>query len=302
MTSTKIGRLHGIVVVDKPAGWTSHDVVARMRRLLGERHVGHAGTLDPAATGVLPIAVGDATKVVEYLSDASKTYLAEITFGVQTDSHDLDGRVTGTSQAEHLDRNRIIQALDELIGDQAQIPPMHSAIQIGGKRLYQLARLGVEIEREPRNVTIHVARLLEWCEPTATILIDCSKGTYIRSIARDLGHSLGTGAYLSNLVRTRSGPFCLDEAWTLSELAELDFESQWSAIAIHPDEVLQDSPALVLDEAASIDWRNGLMLPAEAGNEGPVRAYDSVGNWLGIGRYDRERGAWRPAKVVGIAA
>jgi tRNA pseudouridine55 synthase len=290
------------VVVDKPAGWTSHDVVARMRRLLGERRIGHAGTLDPAATGVLPIAVGDATKVVEYLSDASKTYLAEITFGVETDSYDIDGRVTAQRDITRLNEAMISDSVAGLVGEQTQIPPMHSALKVAGRRLYELARQGIEIERQPRNVTITQASLVQWQSPSATILIDCSKGTYVRSIANDLGNSLGTGAYLSNLVRLRTGPFHLCEAWTMLQLSEVDAEMEWSSIAIHPDEVTSDKPALLLDESASIAWRNGGFLKADFTGESIVRAYDSDGRWLGIGRFDVDRGVWRPVKVVGIAA
>src|SRR5215218_10057452 len=152
--SSRPPRYHGILVIDKPAGWTSHDVVARARRLLGERHIGHAGTLDPAATGVLPLAVGDATKVVEYLSDASKTYLAEITLGVETDSYDGDGRVLRVTTIDGVTPDDLERGLSTLRGEIDQVPPMHSALKVGGKRLYELARRGEEIERKPRRITI----------------------------------------------------------------------------------------------------------------------------------------------------
>jgi tRNA pseudouridine55 synthase len=295
-------RFHGILVVDKPAGWTSHDVVGRIRRLLGERHVGHAGTLDPAATGVLPLAVGDATKVIEYLSDAAKTYLAEITFGVETDSHDADGRVIRVVPSHELRKAEVERALTSQRGEIEQVPPMHCALKIGGKRLYELARAGLEIDRRPRRVTIFDLRLIAWQPPVATLLIDCSKGTYVRSIARDLGITVGVGAYLSNLVRIRTGPFSLDDAWTLPELAARDCAAEWESIAIHPDEVLIERPVLLLDERASVIWRHGGMLPANFGSDDVVRVYDGEGTWLGIGRCDVERRVWRPRKVVGVAA
>jgi tRNA pseudouridine55 synthase len=300
--SARPGRFHGILVIDKPAGWTSHDVVARARRLLGERHIGHAGTLDPAATGVLPLAVGDATKVLEYLSDASKTYLAEITFGVETDSYDLDGRVTNVATIDGISSTEIEGALTAFTGEIDQIPPMHSALKVGGRRLYELARAGQEIERAPRRITINELRLVDWHPPNATVIVDCSKGTYIRSIARDLGEAVGVGAHLSNLVRFRTGPFTLDDAWTLTELAEIDLEAEWPTIAIHPDEVTGDQPALVLAGAAAASWTNGGSLEATGGDDGPVRVYDVDGNWLGVGRFDGDRGAWRPVKVVRAAA
>jgi len=163
--------LDGYLIVDKPAGWTSFDVVARARRLLGERKVGHAGTLDPAATGVLPLAVGSATKTLEYLAGSSKSYLAEVTFGVETDSQDIDGVVTAVRDASGLPAERVEAALAGFRGDLAQIPPMHSAIKIGGQRLYDLARRGEEIDRPPRPVTIHRLELVGWAPPVATLSV-----------------------------------------------------------------------------------------------------------------------------------
>jgi tRNA pseudouridine55 synthase len=301
-TTSRPGRFHGILVVDKPAGWTSHDAVARARRLLGERRIGHAGTLDPAAIGVLPLAVGDATKVLEFLTDASKTYLVEITFGIETDSHDLDGRVTRLASAAGLSEMTIAASLASMVGEIDQLPPMHSALKIGGRRLYEFARAGKEIERAPRRITIFALDLIDWQPPVAKIVVDCSKGTYVRAIARDLGIRVGPGAYLSNLVRLRTGPFTLDDAWTFDELAEIDLEAEWHAVAIHPDVVMADRSALVLGEGEVALWRNGGSFSAECDELGPVRVYDARGEWLGVGRYDGERRAWRPVKVVKVAA
>ncbi len=294
------GLLHGVVIVDKPAGWTSHDVVARVRRLTGERRVGHAGTLDPAATGVLPVLVGDATKVVEFLADASKGYLAEVTLGVQTDSYDIDGTVTETFAGELPTRATIESALVDFRGMILQLPPMHSAIKINGERLYEAARRGETVERYERSVTIHGLALIAWDPPVLTIEIDCSKGTYIRSLAHDLGQVLMTGAFLSNLVRTWTGPFRLDEAWTLADLDQAlgdDPVAEWESIAIHPDTIVQTWPAIVLDITRRTDWLQGRLvagLPAQEATG--VRAYDDQGNWLGIGR-GSEPGV-RPWKVV----
>ncbi|MCC7024517.1 MAG: tRNA pseudouridine(55) synthase TruB [Thermomicrobiales bacterium] len=296
--STHSASLHGYLVINKPAGWTSFDVVARARRLLGERRIGHAGTLDPAATGVLPLAVGMATKTLEFLNEASKSYLAEVTFGVETDSFDIDGRVTRVASAEHLARDDISAALRHFLGPGEQIPPMHSAIKIGGQKLYDLARRGKEIARPPRPVTFHLLELLAWSPPTATILIDCSKGTYIRSLARDLGEAVGTGAYLSNLVRLRSGPFGLCDAITMGELEQLDLPWAWPAIAIHPDLPVQEWPALILDEEGARRWRQGGTVRARGAAEGPIRAYDALGDWLGTGSADPAGAGWRPRKVV----
>ncbi|MGI9254148.1 MAG: tRNA pseudouridine(55) synthase TruB [Thermomicrobiales bacterium] len=294
--------LDGYLVIDKPAGWTSFDVVARARRLLGEKKVGHAGTLDPAATGVLPLAVGHATKTLEYLANASKSYLAEVTFGVETDSHDIDGVVTATRDAGWLTVGAIDGALPAFRGPIEQIPPMHSAIKIKGQRLYELARRGEEIERAPRPVTIHRLDLVAWAPPVATLWIDCSKGTYIRSLARDLGEALGTGAFMSNLVRYRTGPFHLCEALTIHELAESDLPWAWPELAAHPDSVMLDLPALLLDDALTLRWRQGSAIPADGVAAGDCRAYSSGGEWLGIGRADERGQAWKPAKVIGSAS
>ena len=290
--------LHGFLVIDKPAGWTSFDVVARARRLLGEKRVGHAGTLDPAATGALPLAVGTATKTLEFLNDASKTYLAEVTFGVETDSHDAEGRVTRVAGAAGLTAAVVETALAEFRGPGEQVPPMHAAIKIGGQKLYELARRGVEIPRPPRPVTFYRLNLLAWEPPTVTILVDCSKGTYIRALARDLGAATGTGAYLSNLVRLRSGPFHLCQAITIDELAQSDLPWAWPWIAVHPDAPVLEWPALVLDDAVSRRWRQGTPIVANGQAAGPIRAYDAAGDWLGTGHADAAGAAWLPQKVA----
>lgn len=290
--------LHGYLVIDKPAGWTSFDVVARARRVLGERKIGHAGTLDPAATGVLPLAVGLATKTLEFLNDASKTYLAEVTFGVETDSLDAEGRVTRVADAGGVTADDVAAALARFRGPVAQIPPMHAAIKVGGQKLYDLARRGEVIERAPRPVTFYRLDLLAWQPPTATILVDCSKGTYIRSLARDLGEAAGTGAYLSNLVRLRSGPFDLCQAITMAELDALAWPWTWPHVAIHPDAPLHAWPALILDAADARHWRQGSLIAMHGSASGPIRAYDLHGNWLGTGEAASDGAGWQPRKVV----
>lgn len=294
--------LSGYLVIDKPAGWTSFDVVARARRLLGERKIGHAGTLDPAATGVLPLAVGAATKTLEYLSGASKSYLAEMTFGVQTDTLDVEGRVTRISPVTHLTTEMIANALTALRGPGFQIPPMFAAIKVNGERLYERARRGETIERAPRPVTFFELDLLDWQPPVATVWVDCSKGTYIRTLASDLGEALETGAFLSNLVRYRTGPFWLCEALTMDELAVAELPEAWPDISIHPDAVIWDKPALLLSEAESLAWRQGKRYPARDGAVGDCRAYSFHGEWLGIGRAADGGATWQPVKVIGSAA
>ncbi len=285
--------------MDKPAGWTSHDVVGRVRRLIGERQVGHAGTLDPAATGVLPVAVGSATRVLEFMDDAAKTYVAEITFGVETDTFDADGQVTGVTDPLSLDQSGIARALYTFLGSQLQVPPMYSAVRVGGRRLYEEAREGRTVDRPARPVVFHQLDLLAWASPTATVLVECSKGTYVRSLAHDLGDHLGTGAHLSSLVRTRAGVFTVCQAWTLRELAELDLPAVWAEVAFHPDIVLEEWPALILNDAEAKTWRQGNGIAA-APIEARCRAYDAGGEWLGVGVGQADLGVWRPSKVMTV--
>lgn len=291
--------LHGILVIDKESGWTSHDVVAKVRRVIGERKVGHTGTLDPAATGVLPICVGAATKIIEHLQDAGKTYHAEIVLGITTDTDDQDGMIVAEAAVPSLDAADIERALDPFRGDIAQIPPMYAAIKQGGRKLYEIARAGETVERAPRQVRIETLALLAWESPTIRLLIDCSKGTYIRAIARDLGAALGCGAHLARLSRLRTGPFFLDQALTLGEFERAFAETPWPELALHPDAALLDWPVIVLDEAATLAWRQGKDLGLGRGTpDERCRAYSTDGDWLGLGRFDAERGAWRPEKVV----
>lgn len=293
--------LHGILIIDKEAGWTSHDVVARVRRITGERKVGHTGTLDPAATGVLPVCLGAATKVIEFLQGAGKTYYAEVALGIATDTDDQEGQITAEAAVPRLTVAELDRALDQFRGPIAQIPPMYAAIKQGGRKLYELARAGETVERPPRQVTINTLALLGWEPPIARLLIDCSKGTYIRAIARDLGAALGCGAHLSRLARLRTGPFYLDQALTLDELATEFVETPWPELALHPDTALLDWPVIILDEAGVLAWRQGKDIQAANGAAGDYcRAYSAAGDWLGLGKFDAERGAWHPEKVVAL--
>ena len=289
--------LHGYIVIDKPGGWTSHDVVGRVRRILGERRVGHAGTLDPAAVGVLPIAVGYATRTVEYLASSNKSYRAEVIFGFETDSADGDGVMIGSQQSVEFSESELHAAISRFAGDLQQVPPMHSAVKVDGKRLYELARVGEKVDVAPRSITIHRIECVRWESPVATIEIVCSKGTFVRSIARDLGRNLGTGAYLSNLVRTQTGPFGLADAITLDELTRKFAREPWSEIAYHPDSVLHDLPAAIVGHERAIDWRQGKVLAVKK-CAGTVRVYDSLGRWLGVGSAVEGGLNVQPEKVI----
>jgi tRNA pseudouridine55 synthase len=291
------GLYHGYLIIDKPAGMTSHDVVGRVRRALGERRVGHAGTLDPAAVGVLPIAVGLATRTVEYLSDASKAYVAEITFGVTTDSADVDGTVISVGDASSLTYESVLDIVEAFSGPQMQVPPMHSAIKVEGQRMYERARKGEHVDIPPRPVTIHEIALLSWEPPVAEVFIHCSKGTYIRSLARDMGDKAGTGAYMSNLVRVRTGPFTLADAIRIDELDDLLLTRRWENLAVHPDASLHDWETVILGPDATSSWRNGngILVP---GNTTRARVYDGAGNWLGVGQVNEGDSILRATKVV----
>lgn len=211
----------GLVVVDKPAGWTSHDIVAKSRGLLGTRKVGHAGTLDPDATGVLLLGIGRATKLLRFLSPLGKSYVGEVVLGTETSTLDAAGEVTATHDMAGTTIDDVRAAAAGFVGEIEQIPPMVSAVKVGGRRLHELARQGIEVERQPRPVTIHSLEVLPGPEgePSVfTVAVSCSSGTYIRTLAADIGAALGGGAHLRNLRRTSVGPYTLADAVALEEV------------------------------------------------------------------------------------
>jgi tRNA pseudouridine55 synthase len=227
--------LCGVVVVDKPSGPTSFDVVRRVKGLFKTRRCGHTGTLDPTATGVLPICIGDATKIASFISEGEKEYDAVVRFGVITDTQDSAGRTLETRPLDGLTEERVRRALDGFVGLVEQTPPMYSARKIEGKRLYELARAGEEVEREPRQVYIAEARLLWFRPPDAGIFVRCSKGTYLRTLAHDLGEKVGCGAHLRELKRMRVGPFTLEDSVGLDTLMATAKESRDElARFVHP--------------------------------------------------------------------
>ncbi|MDD2852175.1 MAG: tRNA pseudouridine(55) synthase TruB [Desulfuromonadaceae bacterium] len=226
--------MNGFIIIDKPAGITSHDVVSRVRRILGTKKVGHTGTLDPFATGVLPVAVNDGTKVIPFLDEGTKVYEAEMRLGVTTDTLDMTGTVLSESDPSLLTRDQLNAVLAGFTGTIQQTPPMYSAIKQDGQPLYKLARQGVEVERKAREVTIHSLELLSFNLPYASIRVHCSRGTYIRSLADDIGRTCGLGAALRNLRRTASGPFHIEQAITLDELATAAGEECVASLCLSP--------------------------------------------------------------------
>ena len=298
--------MDGIAVINKAAGITSHDVVARVRRLAGQRRVGHAGTLDPMATGVLPVLLGQATRVAEYLSESGKAYRALIRFGIQTTTYDVEGDIIGEAPVD-LTLERIERALPDFLGEQDQLPPIYSAIKRGGVPLYVRARAGEAIEVTPRRIRIDALRVIAWDSPDLTLDVECGKGTYIRSLAHDLGQRLGPGAHLAGLIRTRSGPFTLRQAITLEELGAALADGSWRDIIFATDEALLEWRAAILGEQNCARLRTGQRVRVErhsaaqppAENE-LIRAYSTDGRFLGIMRWNGADEAWRPQKTLVI--
>ena len=265
----------GIVIVDKPAGWTSQDVTARLRRVFGTRRIGHGGTLDPMATGVLPVFVGRATRGVEFFEHADKTYEAVLRLGTVTDTQDstgtvLEKRPVTVTEAEFRD------ILPKFTGEIAQIPPMYSAIKVDGKKLYELARAGKEIERKPREITVFSLDLLEFTGETAKIRVHCSKGTYIRTLCHDIGAALGCGGCMETLRRTAAGEYTLADSVELDTLLNAERPEDYLRDV---DTLFRQYPAVTLTEKQTLRCRNGnsfsIALP-----EGSYRAYDSQGTFL----------------------
>jgi tRNA pseudouridine55 synthase len=304
-TSTKRDSVHstlcGLLPLDKPAGWTSHDVVARVRRLLGVRRVGHAGTLDPMATGLLLVCVGWATRVAEYLMRGTKVYRAQIHLGVTTDTDDATGQVIA-QQGVTVGEETVRTALAGFVGIIQQVPPRYSAIKQGGRPLYKLARAGIDSQRKLRQVTIHRIDPLDWNPPELTVEVTCSPGTYIRALARDLGERLGCGGHLTGLTRLSSGHFTLEHAYSLDEVEAASAEGRAAELLLPMDEALLDLEILVVDAEAEQRIRHGQRIAApsvtDADSTPTRRAYSAAtGEFLAILAYDRRTGHWQPRKV-----
>jgi tRNA pseudouridine55 synthase len=298
----------GFLLVDKPTGWTSHDVVAKVRRLFAMRKVGHAGTLDPMATGLLVIGLGRATRLLRYVQDAPKEYVATACFGVATDSLDADGSVLSREPLP-VGAADVSAAMGRFVGEISQVPPMVSAIKVGGRRLYELAREGTEVERQARSVTIHELELVELAPsdyPEVTFRVRCSSGTYVRTLADDLAGSFGGHAHLTELRRTRNGGMDVSAAHTVDELERRADEGLLADVVLTPAAGLPDLPAITLDEASLAAVRNGVAFPRTAlpgeqptspSGDGPVRMLDPGGELLAVYRLDGNRAL--PEVVLG---
>ena len=303
--------MDGVLVCDKPGGMTSHDVVARVRRLAGQRRVGHGGTLDPPATGVLVLALGRATRLLPFLPTEPKRYLAEVAFGAETDTLDATGTVTATADAAGVDEAGLRAALAGFVGPQLQVPPMVSAIKVGGERLYAKARRGEQVDRVPRPIVISQLGLVGFTageRPRATLEVVCSGGTYVRSLAADLGRALGTLAHLATLRRTAVGRFTERDAHTLAELEELagggsgglrpsplEGGGKLAAAVLDPAAAMASTPTRALDGEEAAALANGRALDP-TGRPGPVAAVGPDGRLVAVVE-DRE-GRARPRVVL----
>ena len=279
--------VHGVCIVDKPAGVTSHDVVQSLRRRLGERRVGHAGTLDPDATGVLVVAVGSATRLLTFVGGQEKRYTGEVVLGIETDTLDAAGVVTARHEMGPVDLEHVRDLVAEhLTGPIMQVPPMVSALRVDGRRLHELAREGVEVEREPRPVTVYAFDVLGEVDPgVLSISVTCSAGTYIRSLAGDLGRLLGGGAHLRNLRRTAIGSFTEDRAAAPEDCALLPIRT-----------AVEHLPTVTVDEATANRVRLGQVLERFDG-DGPWAVLDEAGELLAVYEVFRDRGV-KPAVVL----
>ncbi|SFJ23431.1 tRNA pseudouridine(55) synthase TruB [Thermoflavimicrobium dichotomicum] len=292
--------LHGVIPIRKPKGYTSHDIVGFMRRLTGQKRVGHTGTLDPEVEGVLPICLGQATRIVEYIQDLPKRYAGTMKLGISTDTEDQTGQVLEEVTVPSLSLDEIHQVFQRFRGEIEQIPPMYSAVRVHGKRLYELARAGVEVERPKRKVMIYdldCTGMEAGEHPLIHFDVRCSKGTYIRTLCVDLGLALGYPAHMTQLTRVQSGPFHLSDCYTLEELKEVSAKGHWQEVLFSMDEVLGQYPSFIVadeDEKRVLDgW--DLEIADDYANS-LVRVYTESGRFCAIYRIDGKKQA-KPEKV-----
>ena len=290
----------GVLVVDKPVGMTSHDVVQMIRRGTGIRRAGHTGTLDPRASGVLVVLIGPAVRLSEFVSASDKRYQATIRLGSSTNTYDSEGDETDFSAdeiIEQLTEEQFDDILQQFVGEIEQVPPPYSAVKVKGRKAYEMARKGEEVELEPRIINVYSLEVLEWAPPEAVIDVYCSSGTYVRSLANDLGNSLGTGAHLIGLRRTKSGRFTLRDAVPLRRLQEAFDAGEWYRHLIPAAEALGDWPMVEMDPDQVELVRHGHRIPAEPGQTGMARAVSMQGDLVALVEVIEEDQEWQPRKV-----
>lgn len=288
--------IHGIINVYKEKGFTSHDVVAKLRGIVGQKKIGHTGTLDPDATGVLPVCLGKATKLCDLLTDKNKTYEAVLLLGKTTDTQDITGEVLEEKSTEALTEEKVREAIEGFIGDYEQIPPMYSALKVNGKKLYELAREGKVIERKARPVKILDIQILEIDLPKVRMEVSCSKGTYIRTLCHDIGEKLGCGGCMESLIRTRVSTFRIEDAKTLDEIETLKQEGKLAELLVPIDAMFPFYPKIKVKDDWKAFAKNGnpldlKMLKEACGQdeETQVRLYDESGKFIAIYQWKEKK-------------
>lgn len=295
--------LNGIIIIHKEAGYTSHDVVAKMRGICRQKKIGHTGTLDPQATGVLPVCLGSGTKLCDMLTDKDKEYVAELLLGVETDTQDTTGQVLRESPV-NASGEEVRAAVMSFLGEYSQVPPMYSALKVDGKKLYELARAGKEVERQARKVMIHEIEILDMKLPVVKLRVACSKGTYIRTLCADIGAKLGCGGTMKSLQRTRVGSFDLERAVTLAELEKIRDEERLEEILFPVDSAFANCPKLhVRQEFAKLVDNGNSFYPNQTverrtyGSGEWVSVYRENGSFVGVYAFDAGRKWYKPVKM-----
>jgi tRNA pseudouridine55 synthase len=289
--------ISGVLVVDKPVGLTSHDVVQVVRKGTNIRRAGHTGTLDPRASGVLVILIGPAVRLSEYVSASDKRYQAILHLGATTDTYDAEGKVTSSRPVDNITEEQFEEELQKFVGKIEQVPPPYSAVKVKGRKAYEMARNGEEVDLAPRTITVYSLELLEWAPPEAVIDVYCSSGTYVRSLAYDLGEALGCGAHLVGLRRTKSGRFTLRDAVPLRKLKDAFEDGNWYQYLIPAAEALSDWPAVELTEEEIDTIRHGHRVPAPADSQAQARGISSMGELIALLEFDPASSEWQPKKV-----
>ena len=298
--------IDGVINLDKPPGATSMDMVRLVKRLTGVKRVGHAGTLDPIAGGVLPICLGQATRLMEHMVDGRKVYRGELTLGVSTDTYDAEGEAVEEREWEAVTQAQVEELLPQFTGSVQQRPPMYSALKHEGRRLYDLAREGIEVERPAREVTVFSLALTDWTPPRAVIVAECGRGFYMRTLAHDLGEALGCGAHLSALARLQAGAFRIEDALPPEHLQQAADAGGLDDAILPPDAALADVAAAAVPAAAERLLRNGQSVALReaamrAEHAEQRRAYGENGRFIGLIRFNRAQSVWQPEKVFNLS-
>ena len=297
--------IHGIINVYKEKGYTSHDVVAKLRGILGQKKIGHTGTLDPDAEGVLPVCLGKGTRLCELLTDKDKVYETVLLLGQTTDTQDVSGEVLNTGSTQHLTNNEVCKAVESFVGPYLQIPPMYSALKVNGKKLYELAREGKTVERKARPVEIKGIQILEVAIPRARMEVECSKGTYIRTLCHDIGEKLGCGGCMESLVRTRVERFLIKDSLRLEEIERLKKEDQILEAVIPVDQMFTSYKAAVVKNRWMELAKNGNVLPYQAvtvkdeplADQEKIRLYDEEGQFIALYKWEEKRREYQIKKM-----